>query len=61
MFPNTFPQLKIIQDIAKRQKVAVYLVGGFLRDYLFKKELALLRGQADPNFITNQRGEYAFI
>ena len=34
MFLNTFPQLKTIQTIAKRQKVAVYLVGGFLRDAL---------------------------
>ena len=29
-----YPQLKIIQNIALRQKVSVYLVGGFLRDFL---------------------------
>ncbi|MBN1869109.1 MAG: HD domain-containing protein [Candidatus Omnitrophica bacterium] len=31
---SDYPQLKIIQDIAKRRKVPIYLVGGFLRDFL---------------------------
>lgn len=29
-----YPQIKIIQDIAKKKKVSIFLVGGFLRDYL---------------------------
>ena len=29
-----YPQLKIIRDIAKRKKLSVHLVGGFLRDFL---------------------------
>jgi len=29
---SDYPQLKIIQDIAKKKKTPVYLVGGFLRD-----------------------------
>jgi len=35
---SDYPQLKIIQDIAKRKKVPVYLVGGFLRDTLLGQE-----------------------
>ncbi len=34
---QSFPQLKIIQQIARRRKVAVYLVGGFLRDYFLER------------------------
>ena len=33
-----YPQLKIIQDIAKRKKIQVYLVGGFLRDYVIGRQ-----------------------
>ncbi len=29
-----YPFIQVIQDIARHRKVAVYLVGGFLRDYL---------------------------
>lgn len=29
---SDYPQLKIIRDIAKKKKVPIYLVGGFLRD-----------------------------
>lgn len=32
-FLKDYPQLRIIQDIAKRKKLAVHLVGGFLRDH----------------------------
>ena len=32
------PQLKIIQDLARQKKLEVHLVGGFLRDYLLKRE-----------------------
>src|SRR3989338_4953726 len=32
-FLKDYPQLQIIRDIARRRKVRVYLVGGFLRDY----------------------------
>jgi len=31
---SEYPQLKIIQDIARQKKVSIYLVGGFLRDFL---------------------------
>ena len=31
---SDYPQLKTICDIAKQKKVSVYLVGGFLRDFL---------------------------
>ena len=31
-FLSDHPQLKIIQDIARRKKVSIYLVGGYLRD-----------------------------
>ncbi len=33
-FLKDYPQLQIIRDIARRRKVAVHLVGGFLRDYM---------------------------
>ncbi len=33
-----FPQLKIIQNIARRKKTDVYLVGGFLRDYVIGRK-----------------------
>ena len=33
-FLEDYPQLQIVQSIAKQKKVAAYLVGGFLRDYL---------------------------
>ncbi|MCK5179416.1 MAG: CCA tRNA nucleotidyltransferase, partial [Candidatus Omnitrophica bacterium] len=39
---SDYPQLKTIHDIAKQKKVSVYLVGGFLRDFLLgtqKKDL----------------------
>ena len=32
-FLKDYPQLQIIREIAKRRKVAVHLVGGFLRDH----------------------------
>lgn len=32
-FLKDYPQLQIIRDIARRRKVEVYLVGGFLRDH----------------------------
>ena len=35
---SDYPQLKIIQDIAKMEKVSIYLVGGFLRDFLLGSE-----------------------
>jgi len=31
---SDYPQLKIIRDIAKRKKLSIHLVGGFLRDFL---------------------------
>jgi len=31
---SDYPQLKIIQDIAKKKKLSIHLVGGFLRDFL---------------------------
>jgi len=31
---SDYPQLKIIRDIAKKKKLSVHLVGGFLRDFL---------------------------
>jgi len=37
-FIKRYPQIKIIQEIAKEEKVAIYLVGGFLRDYCLEKE-----------------------
>jgi len=33
-----FPQLKIIQTIAKKKRVSVHLVGGFLRDYVIGRK-----------------------
>ncbi|HBO97775.1 MAG TPA: hypothetical protein DE315_03695 [Candidatus Omnitrophica bacterium] len=33
-FLKDYPQLQMIRDIARRRKVAVHLVGGFLRDYM---------------------------
>lgn len=35
LFKN-YPELKIIQEIAKRKKLSVHLVGGFLRDYMLE-------------------------
>ncbi len=35
---ENYPQFKIVQDLAKKRKVAIYLVGGFLRDYLLKRQ-----------------------
>jgi len=31
---SDYPQIQIIRDIAKRKKTSVFLVGGFLRDYV---------------------------
>ena len=36
-FFHEHPQIRIIQDIARKKKVSVYLVGGFLRDYLLNR------------------------
>lgn len=33
-FLEDYPPLQIIQDLARRRKISVYLVGGFLRDHL---------------------------
>ena len=33
-FLKSYPQIKIIQELAKRKKAKIYLVGGFLRDHL---------------------------
>ena len=33
-FLSDYPQLKVIQNIARTKKVSVHLVGGFLRDHL---------------------------
>ena len=35
---SDYPQLKIIRDIANKKKVSIYLVGGFLRDFLLGLE-----------------------
>lgn len=43
-FLNNYPQLKIIQEIARKRKTAVYLIGGFLRD------LVLGRTNSDFDF-----------
>ncbi len=32
-----YPEIKILQDIAQEHKLQVYLVGGFLRDYVLKR------------------------
>ena len=37
-FLTHYPQLKTIQSLARTEKVKVYLVGGFLRDYLLKRQ-----------------------
>lgn len=44
-----YPQLKAIQDLAKRRKRKVYLVGGFLRDYVLK------RTKADFDFAVDEK------
>ncbi len=36
MLFKKYPELKIIQEIAKRRKLSVHLVGGFLRDYMLE-------------------------
>src|SRR5262245_14190507 len=36
-FLDDHPQLKIVQSIAKKRKLKVYLVGGFLRDHLLSR------------------------
>ena len=43
-FPEDYPQLDILREIARRDRKKVHLVGGFLRDYLLK------RGRADFDF-----------
>ncbi len=35
-FLSDYPHLKIIQDIARRKKVSIHIVGGFLRDYFLE-------------------------
>jgi len=37
-FLEEYPQIKIIQQIAQKKKVKVYLVGGFLRDHFLNNE-----------------------
>jgi len=37
-FLNDYPQLKYIQDIAHKEKVSIYLVGGFLRDFVLHNQ-----------------------
>lgn len=47
-FLSDYPQLKVIQDIAKQKKRSVHLVGGFLRDYM------LGNPKADFDFAVNK-------
>lgn len=37
-FLSDYPRLQIIQDIAKEKKTTIYLVGGFLRDFLLQRK-----------------------
>jgi len=37
---SDYPQLKIIQDIAKKKKLSIHLVGGFLRDFILGSQKA---------------------
>jgi putative nucleotidyltransferase with HDIG domain len=37
-FFTRYPQLKIIQDLARKRKTQVFLVGGFIRNFLLGKE-----------------------
>ena len=37
-FLSDYPQIQIIRDLAKSRKVKVYLVGGFLRDHLLRRD-----------------------
>jgi putative nucleotidyltransferase with HDIG domain len=48
-FLTQYPQLKIIQSLAKKKRVSVYLVGGFLRDYLIG------RSQMDFDFAVDKK------
>ena len=36
-FLDDYPEIKIIKELARSRKVQVYLVGGFLRDYLLRR------------------------
>ena len=38
LFLTDYPQIQIVRDMAKRRKKEVYLVGGFLRDFLLGKD-----------------------
>ena len=38
IFLQEFPKFKIIQALAKKKRTKVYLVGGFLRDYVLERE-----------------------
>lgn len=45
------PQLEVLQQIAKQKKSAVYLIGGFLRDYLLQQKCLDLDFAVDKNAI----------
>ncbi|MFH1359505.1 MAG: HD domain-containing protein [Candidatus Omnitrophota bacterium] len=62
------PQFKIIQNIAKKKKIKIYLVGGFLRDCLLKREcfdydFAVSRGALDvaKTFARKIKGAFVLL
>jgi len=52
---SDYPQLKIIQDVAKKKKVSIYLVGGFLRDFLLGIEKLDFDFAVEKNALTVAR------
>lgn len=49
--PNITKNLAVLQGLARKRRVALYLVGGFLRDQVLKRET---RGQKDFDFAVSK-------
>lgn len=49
---SDYPQLKIIRDIAKKKKLSIYLVGGFLRDFFLGLQKEDLDFAVDKNALS---------
>ena len=52
---NEIPQLEILQQIAKQKKAKIFLIGGFLRDHLLKRECLDLDFAVEKNAIAVAR------
>lgn len=65
---HTFPELEKLQDLARKNKQQVYLVGGFVRDYLLERPMKDLDFTVDHDalklaelFAESVKGKYILL